>query len=60
MWLFCHPNTVRHRLRRITAATGRTFIASRDVAERCPALQAARQQSGRPCYTAVRVTVAKW
>ena len=42
--LFCHPNTVRHRLRRITAATGRSLTAPRDVAELCLALEAARQQ----------------
>jgi hypothetical protein len=42
--LFCHPNTVRHRLRRITQATGLTFTAPQDVAELCLALEAARQQ----------------
>lgn len=42
--LFCHPNTVRHRLRRITAATGRSLTAPRDVAELCLALEAARQR----------------
>ena len=42
--LFCHPNTVRHRLRRITTATGRSLTAPRDVAELCLALEAARQQ----------------
>lgn len=42
--LFVHPNTVRHRLRRITAATGRSLTAPRDVAELCLALEAARQQ----------------
>jgi DNA-binding PucR family transcriptional regulator len=41
--LFVHPNTVRHRLRRITATTGRTLTAPRDVAELCLALEAARQ-----------------
>jgi hypothetical protein len=40
--LFCHPNTVRHRLRRITAATGRSLTAPRDVAELCLALEASR------------------
>jgi hypothetical protein len=43
--LFCHPNTVRHRLRRITEATGRGFTAPQDIAELCLALEAARQQS---------------
>ncbi|MGP7997547.1 MAG: PucR family transcriptional regulator [Streptosporangiaceae bacterium] len=42
--LFVHPNTVRHRLRRISAATGRSLTAPRDVAELCLALEAARQQ----------------
>jgi hypothetical protein len=42
--LFCHPNTVRHRLRRITEATGRSFTAPQDIAELCLALEAARQQ----------------
>ena len=44
--LFCHPNTVRHRLRRITEATGRGFTAPQDVAVLCLALEAARQQKG--------------
>jgi hypothetical protein len=44
--LFCHPNTVRHRLRRITAATGRSLTAPKDVAELCLALEAARQRPG--------------
>jgi hypothetical protein len=46
--LFCHPNTVRHRLRRISAATGRSLTAPADVTELCLALEAARQQSGWP------------
>jgi sugar diacid utilization regulator len=45
-WLFCRPNTVRHRLRRITEATDCTFTAPQDLAELCLALEAARQQSG--------------
>jgi hypothetical protein len=44
--LFCHPNTVRHRLRRITEATGRGFTAPQDVAELCLALEASQQQPG--------------
>jgi PucR C-terminal helix-turn-helix domain/GGDEF-like domain len=44
--LFVHPNTVRHRLRRISSATGRSLTAPRDVAELCLALEAARQQPG--------------
>jgi DNA-binding PucR family transcriptional regulator len=31
--LFCHPNTVRHRLRRIEKHTGRSLSRPRDVAE---------------------------
>jgi hypothetical protein len=31
--LFCHPNTVRHRLRRIERLTGRSLSRPRDVAE---------------------------
>jgi len=42
--LYCHPNTVRYRLRRIAAATGRTLTAPQDIAELCLALEAARQQ----------------
>jgi hypothetical protein len=33
--LFCHPNTVRHRLRRIEKRTGRSLSRPRDVAELC-------------------------
>jgi DNA-binding PucR family transcriptional regulator len=33
--LFCHPNTVRHRLRRIERLTGRSLSCPRDVAELC-------------------------
>jgi hypothetical protein len=46
--LFCHPNTVRHRLRRIADATGRSFSAPADVTELCLALEAVRQQPGWP------------
>jgi len=46
--LFVHPNTVRHRLRRISAATGRSLSAPRDVAELCLALEAARQNPATP------------
>jgi hypothetical protein len=42
--LFCHANTVRHRLRRITEATGRSTTDPQDIAELCLALEAARQQ----------------
>jgi DNA-binding PucR family transcriptional regulator len=33
--LFCHPNTVRHRLRRIEKRTGRSLSRPKDVAELC-------------------------
>ena len=33
--LFCHPNTVRHRLRRIEHRTARSLSRPRDVAELC-------------------------
>ena len=33
--LFCHPNTVRHRLRRIEKRTDRSLSRPRDVAELC-------------------------
>jgi hypothetical protein len=37
--LFCHPNTVRQRLRRIEKRTGRSLSRPRDVAELCLALE---------------------
>jgi DNA-binding PucR family transcriptional regulator len=33
--LICHPNTVRHRLRRIEKHAGRSLSRPRDVAELC-------------------------
>ncbi|WP_326569016.1 helix-turn-helix domain-containing protein [Amycolatopsis rhabdoformis] len=39
--LFCHPNTVRHRLRRIEAATGRSLSDPKATAEILIALEAA-------------------
>ncbi|CAN5243795.1 helix-turn-helix domain-containing protein [soil metagenome] len=33
--LYCHPNTVRYRLRRIEERTGRSLSSPRDVAELC-------------------------
>ena len=33
--LTCHPNTVRHRLRRIEKRTGRSLSRPKDVAELC-------------------------
>ena len=37
--LFCHPNTVRQRLRRIEKHTRRSLSRPRDVAELCLALE---------------------
>jgi sugar diacid utilization regulator len=41
--LFCHPNTVRHRLRRIEKHTGRSLSRPRDVAELCLMFEVWRQ-----------------
>ena len=38
--LYCHPNTVRYRLRRIEAGTGRTLGSPGDVAELVTAVRA--------------------
>ena len=43
--LFCHPNTIRHRLRRLETATGRRLRAPRDIADLCLALAAERVSS---------------
>jgi DNA-binding PucR family transcriptional regulator len=40
--LYCHPNTVRHRLRRIEEHTGRSLGNPRSLAELLLALEAAR------------------
>jgi PucR C-terminal helix-turn-helix domain/GGDEF-like domain len=37
--IFCHPNTVRHRLRRVEELTGRSLSAPVDVAELCLAFE---------------------
>jgi PucR C-terminal helix-turn-helix domain/GAF domain/GGDEF-like domain len=37
--LYCHPNTVRHRLRRIEKRTGRSLSRPRDLAELCLAFE---------------------
>jgi hypothetical protein len=42
--LFCHPNTVRHRLQRIEKRTGRSLSAPNELAELCLAF--ANQWSG--------------
>jgi hypothetical protein len=41
--LFCHPNTVRYRLRRIEASTGRTLANPGDAAELVTAVRAWRE-----------------
>jgi sugar diacid utilization regulator len=41
--LHCHPNTVRHRLRRIEKHTGRCLSRPRDVAELCLAFEVHRR-----------------
>jgi sugar diacid utilization regulator len=41
--LHCHPNTVRHRLRRIEEHTGRSLSRPRDVAELCLAFEVHRR-----------------
>jgi DNA-binding PucR family transcriptional regulator len=41
--LICHPNTVRHRLRRIEKRTGRSLARPRDLAELCPAFEVHRR-----------------
>lgn len=41
--MFCHPNTIRLRLRRITDHTGRSTSEPRDMTELCLALYAIRQ-----------------
>jgi PucR C-terminal helix-turn-helix domain/GGDEF-like domain/GAF domain len=40
--LYCHPNTVRYRLRRIEQRTGRSLMRPRDVAELCLAFEVER------------------
>ncbi|WP_442791146.1 helix-turn-helix domain-containing protein [Mycobacterium sp. Aquia_216] len=37
--LFCHPNTVRHRLRRIEECTGRSISVPIELAELCLAFE---------------------
>ena len=41
--LNCHPNTVRHRLRRIEKHTGRSLSRPRDLAELCLAFEVHRR-----------------
>jgi sugar diacid utilization regulator len=37
--IFCHPNTVRHRLRRIEELTGRSLSRPKEIAELCLAFE---------------------
>jgi hypothetical protein len=41
--LICHPNTVRHRLRRIEQRSGRSLSRPKDVAELCLAFEVHRR-----------------
>jgi hypothetical protein len=41
--LVCHPNTVRHRLRRVEQRSGRSLSRPRDVAELCLAFEVHRR-----------------
>ena len=45
--LFCHPNTVRYRLRRIEERTGRCMSRPRDLAELCLAFEVNRRLLSR-------------
>jgi hypothetical protein len=41
--IFCHPNTVRHRLHRIEELTGRSLSRPKDLAELCLAFEVERR-----------------
>jgi hypothetical protein len=41
--IFCHPNTVRHRLHRIEELTGRSLSRPNDIAELCLAFEVERR-----------------
>ena len=41
--IYCHPNTVRHRLRRIEELTGRSLSRPMDLAELCLAFEVERR-----------------
>jgi hypothetical protein len=67
--LICHPNTVRHRLRRIEKHTGRSLSRPRDVAELCLAFEVHRRLmepkpvdtvDGRRAATRPRQYPARW
>jgi hypothetical protein len=49
--LFCHPNTVRARLRRIEDRTGRSLAKPRELAELCLALDIERHIGDEPLPT---------
>jgi DNA-binding PucR family transcriptional regulator len=42
--IFCHPNTVRHRLHRIEEVTGRSLSRPKDTAELCLAFEVEQRQ----------------
>ncbi len=44
--LYCHPNTVRQRLRRLESRTGRSLADPRQLTELCLALEAERRLAG--------------
>jgi PucR C-terminal helix-turn-helix domain/GGDEF-like domain len=46
--LYCHPNTVRHRLRRLEQRTGRSLSDPRGIAELTFAYEIARRREGPP------------
>lgn len=52
--LYCHPNTVRHRLRRIERQTGRSLDDPLASAELCVALEALRRLPDPPRPTSGR------
>jgi DNA-binding PucR family transcriptional regulator len=43
--IYCHPNTVRHRLHRIEERTGRSLSRPKDIAELCLAFEVQRRLS---------------
>ena len=58
--LICHPNTVRHRLRRIEKHTGRSLSRPRDVAELCLAFEVHRRLMSRnPSPPRQRIAVTR-
>jgi PucR C-terminal helix-turn-helix domain/GGDEF-like domain len=46
--LYVHPNTVRHRLRRIERLAGRSLAVPDDLAEMCLAFEVRENSAGRP------------